>query len=95
MQKAERELDTYIAAVISLQDLPLVHLIRCVPIKERALEFFQTAALNWSLGAPRPADLPGVTRYNAVNALARNASILQIPVNLLESDDGNSLFFEG
>jgi hypothetical protein len=42
---------------------------------------------------PIPKNLPNLSRLNAFNALARNAQILHIPVECLESDDDNSPLF--
>lgn len=48
--------------------------------------------MAWSIGRPKLADLPVVTRLNAFDALARNSTILHISPDLLGSDDGNSPF---
>lgn len=71
----------------------MFYLLRCPGIREQALEFLLGACAAWSLRQPRPHDLPSVTRLNAFDALARNALVLGIPVELLESDDDNSPFF--
>ena len=66
--------------------------MKCTPVSEQVLSFLRSAYLNWSLGRPIPHDMPSVTRLNALNALMRNAAILQIPVEFLETDDFNSPF---
>jgi len=52
----------------------------------------QRALVDWSLSLPVPRDLPTLTRLNAFNALARNALVLGISVESLESDEGDSPF---
>lgn len=74
-------------------DLPIFlitssHLV----LHQNVLGFLEKAAANWSLRLPIPSDLPSLTRLNAFNALVRNAFILGIPVEALETDDYNSLF---
>ncbi|KAJ0307916.1 hypothetical protein COL516b_003888 [Colletotrichum fioriniae] len=70
----------------------IYYLLRCAGIRENVAEFLQRASSNWSLLPPTPRDLPALTRLNAFDALARNALVLGIPVELIESDDGESLF---
>lgn len=41
---------------------------------------------------PNPADLPTLTRLNALDALMQNALVLQIPFEFLETDDYDSPF---
>ncbi len=76
-----------------VQNLPLFYLLRCHGIREQALSFMQRALADWSLSLPVPRDLPTLTRLNAFDALARNALVLGISVESLESDDVDSLFF--
>ncbi|KAK7437164.1 hypothetical protein Landi51_12185 [Colletotrichum acutatum] len=70
----------------------IYYLLRCAGIRENVVEFLQRASSNWNLRLPTPRDLPALTRLNAFDALARNALVLGIPVELIESDEGNSLF---
>ncbi|KAK1527811.1 hypothetical protein CPAR01_12369 [Colletotrichum paranaense] len=72
--------------------LGIYYLLRCAGIRKNVAEFLQRASLNWTLQLPTPRDLPALTRLNAFDALARNALVLGIPVELIESDDGDSLF---
>lgn len=77
----------------TVDNFPIFYLLRCPGIREQAMEFLLGAYAAWSLRLPRPQDLPLVTRLNAFDALARNALVLGIPVELLESDDDESPFF--
>ena len=70
----------------------LLQLLHCHDIRQEVCKAMLKASLNWRLGQPNVADLPALTRINAFDALARNAFILQIPVELLESEDGPSPF---
>ncbi|KAK1633264.1 hypothetical protein BDP81DRAFT_483321 [Colletotrichum phormii] len=72
--------------------LGIYYLLRCSGIRENVAEFLKRASSNWTLGVPTPRDLPALTRVNAFDALARNALVLGIPVDLIESDDGDFLF---
>lgn len=72
----------------------LFYFLRCPATRRKALDFLQAAALNWSLGTPLFTDLPALSCYNAFDGLARNAVLLQIPAQLLESDDSMSLFIQ-
>ncbi|UQC73431.1 uncharacterized protein CLUP02_00075 [Colletotrichum lupini] len=72
--------------------LGIYYLLRCAGIRNNVAEFLQRASSNWTLQLPIPRDLPALTRLNAFDALARNALVLGIPVELIESDDGDSLF---
>jgi hypothetical protein len=77
-----------------LEDLALFYMLRCPEPRQKAIDFLLAASTHWSLNAPRLGGLPGVSRFNAFDALARNALVLGIPVELLESDDGPSPFVQ-
>jgi hypothetical protein len=77
----------------AISDMPIFYLLRCAGINDRVKEFLEHALATWSIGAPLPRDLPTVGRLNAFNALARNAQILHISVELLESDEDASPLF--
>ncbi|KAH6895899.1 hypothetical protein B0T10DRAFT_479139 [Thelonectria olida] len=91
--------------IVRAQDAPLIwpmshpsqlpfflQVIKCMGRSQQVLEFLQRAYFHWSLNHPVPGDLPALTRLNAFGALIRNASILQIPVECLETDDCSSPF---
>ncbi|KAF6801151.1 short-chain dehydrogenase reductase [Colletotrichum sojae] len=79
-----------------LDQLPTLLLVRCPGIHDRVRDFLQRAFTNWGMDLPTPRDLPFVTRLSTFDALARNALMLRIPVEHLESEDQASLFnFEG
>ena len=61
-------------------------------MREEAMRFMQRALEDWSRSLPVPRDLAILTRLNAFDALARNALVLGIPVECLESDEGVSPF---
>lgn len=76
-----------------VENLPISRLLAtCPELRQRVMDFLLSASTTWSLKVLRPHDLPTVTRLNAFNALARNAFILDIPVELLECDNGISPF---
>ncbi|KAH6989030.1 hypothetical protein BKA56DRAFT_574970 [Ilyonectria sp. MPI-CAGE-AT-0026] len=79
---------------VSKLDHPPIFLqvIECMGRSQQVLDFFQRAYLHWSLNTPIPRELPTLSRLNAFSALIRNASILQIPVECLETDDCSSPF---
>ncbi|KAJ3529657.1 hypothetical protein NM208_g9660 [Fusarium decemcellulare] len=80
-------------AVSRLKDVPIfLRVIKCMGLSHQVLDFLQTAYFNWSLNNPVPRDLPTLTRLNAFQGLIRNASILEIPVECLETDDCSSPF---
>jgi hypothetical protein len=54
------------------------------------MRFMERALSDWSRSLPIPRDLPTLTRLNAFDALARNALVLGISVESLESGDGDS-----
>ncbi|KAL0932931.1 uncharacterized protein CTRU02_211894 [Colletotrichum truncatum] len=76
----------------NLHNLPILVKLRKHPLYGRIAYFLFQAYVDWSLGHPQPCTLPGLTRLNAMDALLRNAFVLQIPVEYLESDDYDSLF---
>jgi hypothetical protein len=69
-----------------------LRLLRCCDVREKILAFLQRALADWSLGQHILTDLHALTRINSFDGLARNAFILQIPVELMETDDGLSPF---
>lgn len=71
---------------------PILVLIRCTDLHDRIRGFLQRVSTNWGLNLPTPHDLPLVTRLNTFDALARNALMLRIPLEYLESDDYSSVF---
>ncbi|KAK2749700.1 hypothetical protein CKAH01_17997 [Colletotrichum kahawae] len=75
-----------------IDQLPLLILVRCTGLHERIKEFLQMAFTNWGLNLPAARDLPLVTRLNTFAALARNALMLQIPFEMLETDELCSIF---
>ncbi|KAF6823939.1 hypothetical protein CMUS01_10481 [Colletotrichum musicola] len=82
--------------IAMLDQLPILLLVRCPGIRDRIRDFLQRAFTNWGMDLPTPRDLPFVTRLSTFDALVRNALMLCIPVEYLESEDQASLFnFEG
>lgn len=75
-----------------LDQLPILLLVRCTELHEKIRDFLQRAYTNWALNLPTACDLPVVTRLNTFDALARNALLLQIPFEYLETDDHVSVF---
>lgn len=71
---------------------PILLLVRCTDLHDKIREFLQRVSTNWGLNLPTPNDLPLVTRLNTFDALARNALMLRIPREYLETDDYSSLF---
>lgn len=71
---------------------PILVLVRCTDLHDKIKEFLQRVSTNWGLNLPTPHDLPLVTRLNTFDALARNALMLRIPREYLETDDYSSLF---
>ncbi|KAJ8116868.1 hypothetical protein OPT61_g1810 [Boeremia exigua] len=64
----------------------------CPVLREKVLDFLDRVSTNWMFQSPNQADLPTLTRLNALDALMQNASLLQIPFEFLETDDYNSQF---
>lgn len=82
--------------ISTVRNLPIFYLLLCPGLRDMAMEFLQRASKDWSLHVTRLQDLPTLTRLNSFDALARNALVLGIPVECLESDDGGSPFtFQG
>ncbi|KAF2016832.1 hypothetical protein BU24DRAFT_459954 [Aaosphaeria arxii CBS 175.79] len=77
----------------SVQNMSIFYLLRCPGLQAQAREFLKKAAVDWIISMPIPKDLPTLTRLNAFNVLARNAQILHIPVECLESDEDDSPLF--
>ncbi|KAI1009604.1 hypothetical protein LB504_002909 [Fusarium proliferatum] len=75
-----------------LAERPMFLLLKWPNLRRDALEFLQRATANWSLNSPQPQDLPNLSRLNAFDALARNAMVLSIPYEYLETDEHHSLF---
>lgn len=71
---------------------PILLLVRCTDLHDKIREFLQRVSTNWGLNLPTPHDLPLVTRLNTFDALARNALMLRIPLEYLETDDYSSVF---
>lgn len=71
---------------------PILVLVRCTDLHDKIREILQRVSANWNLKLPTPHDLPLVTRLNTFDALARNALMLRIPLEYLESDDYSSVF---
>lgn len=61
-------------------------------IHEKVKLFLEQVYGNWSQCLVSPPDLPLVTRMTTFDALARNALVLQIPFEYLETDDHSSMF---
>ncbi|KAL5596243.1 hypothetical protein FOVSG1_009932 [Fusarium oxysporum f. sp. vasinfectum] len=78
--------------VNKLAERPMFLLLKWPNLRRDALEFLQRATTNWSLNLPQPRDLPSLSRLNAFDALARNAMVLRIPHEYLETDEHHSLF---
>ncbi|KAH8774674.1 hypothetical protein F5883DRAFT_16982 [Diaporthe sp. PMI_573] len=78
---------------IATPDLPpILLLIRCTDLHDKIKEFLQRIFTHWGLNLPTPHDLPLVTRLTTFDALARNALMLRIPLEYLETDEHSSLF---
>lgn len=75
-----------------LDKLPILLLVRCTDLHDKVRGFMQKAYTNWGLNLPTVHDLPFVTRLTTFDALARNALVLQIPTEYLETDDHSSIF---
>ncbi|KAF7547594.1 hypothetical protein G7Z17_g7636 [Cylindrodendrum hubeiense] len=76
-----------------LNALPIFLLVRNSPrLHDDVLQFLQKATAHWSINLPVARDLPGLSRLNAFDALARNAQLLHIPYEFLKSDKFSSLF---
>lgn len=75
-----------------LDQLPILLLVRCSDIHEQIREFLQRAFTHWGLNLPTTLDLPLVSRLNTFDALARNALLLHIPLEYLETDEHASVF---
>lgn len=71
---------------------PILLLVRFTDLHEKIREFLQRVSTNWNLNLPTPHDLPLVTRLNTFDALARNALMLRIPLEYLETDEHSSIF---
>lgn len=71
---------------------PILLLVRCTDLNDKIREFLQRVFTNWGLNLPTPHDLPLVTRLNTFDALARNALMLRIPLEYLETDEHSSMF---
>lgn len=80
------------ASVESQATFTLLTHERCPEKRSRIIRLLVEVSTAWSLKLLRPDDLPSVARLNAFDALARNAQILAIPAELLESDDDSSPF---
>lgn len=78
--------------VTVLDRLPALAGVRCHDLHNSIKDFLQRAFTNWGLNLPDIQDLPNITRLNAFDAIIRNALILQIPLEYLETDDHHSLF---
>ena len=89
---SERERRETVQVAVGVESRAMFNILHCPELRQKAMEFLLDASMAWSLKLLRPHDLPTVTRLNAFDALARNALILEIPVELLESDDDNSPF---
>ncbi|KAH7176947.1 hypothetical protein EDB81DRAFT_898455 [Dactylonectria macrodidyma] len=69
------------------------HLLQCCPQRSaRYQSFMKRAYEDYSLNAPRPAFLQVLIRINVLNAMARNAMMLGLPVEGLCHDDFISPF---
>lgn len=71
---------------------PILLVVRCTDLHDKIKEFLQRVFTHWGLNLPTPQDLLLVTRLNTFDALARNALMLRIPLEYLETDDHSSLF---
>lgn len=72
--------------------LPLFQILRCEGKKNDAIRFLRYAFGNIASGAPTPGHLPALTRINALDALIRNAVVIGITAEALESEDDSSPF---
>lgn len=82
-----------IPQVSPVSSLPIFTLLQTCEVRGRVLEILQDAATNWTIGRHIARDLPSLKRLNFLDALSRNAFILNIPVGLIESDGELSPFF--
>jgi hypothetical protein len=64
----------------------------CIETREKILAFLERVSKDWMSRLPNTADLPTLTRLNALDALVQNALVLQIPLDFLETDDLDSQF---
>ena len=79
-----------------LDKLPIIAIIKCPELQDRAKTFLHQAFTNWGLNLPTTRDLHFVTRLTTFDALVRNAMILGIPLEQLETEGNNSPFhFQG
>jgi hypothetical protein len=70
----------------------VIQRLKCPRLRQAVMEFLQRACLDWHLNNPRSGDLPVLARLNALDALVRNALVLHIPLEFLETDDHHSPF---
>lgn len=75
-----------------LDRLPILLIVRRPELHDNVRTYLQQAYTNWGLDLPVARDLPFVTRLTTFDALARNALVLRIPLEYLETDDYRSLF---
>ncbi|KAH8897719.1 hypothetical protein GQ53DRAFT_837529 [Thozetella sp. PMI_491] len=76
----------------NVEDLPIFLAIKDPGLYRNVMEFMQRAFADWSINLLRLHDLPTLTRFNALDALMRNAVVMRIPLEVLETDDFDSLF---
>lgn len=90
--RARQQQSQFFIAV--LDQLPILLLVRCTDVHEKIRQYLhlQRAFTNWGLNLPMTRDLPLVTRLNTFDALARNALMLRIPFEYLETDEYSSVF---
>lgn len=80
------------AIAVNLALAMLVERKPCSETREKILAFLRRVSKDWMSRLPHLTDLPILSRLNALDALMRNALILQIPFELLETDDFDSKF---
>lgn len=76
----------------NIHNLPILLSLGRHPLYEYIASFLRQAYVDWCLNHPNLWALPGLARLNTMDALLRNAFVLQIPVEYLESDDYDSIF---
>jgi hypothetical protein len=78
--------------LVNILHLPILVSLKNHPLHGPVVEFLHQAFVNWHFNYLNPRLLPSLTRLNALDALLRNALVLKIPVEYLETDDHDSIF---
>jgi hypothetical protein len=83
----------YSQFLVNILHLPILVGLRKHLLHGSVADWLHQVLVHWHLNHLNPRLLPGLTRLNAMDALLRNALVLQIPVEYLETDDHDSMFY--